>query len=280
MHAKMKYRPDVDGLRAVAVLAVIFYHAGFKFFSGGFVGVDVFFVISGFLITKKIADNIRADEFTFIGFYEKRIRRIFPALFTTIFFALIIGSLIYNAPTFKDLGQSATATTLFASNILFWFESGYFDSPSALKPLLHMWSLSVEEQFYMALPLLLVFLFRFFKKHVRTFLAVIAGLSFIAVTYSLGQDPSAAFYLTHGRIWELLLGSLLALTNVGTIKTSQRNLLSAGGILMILASIVIYSEETLFPGVAAALPVLGSVLIILGGIGGESLVGKVLSTKL
>ena len=279
MHYKMKYRPDIDGLRAVAVLAVLFYHAGFNFSSGGFVGVDVFFVISGFLITKKISENILAKEFTFIGFYERRIRRIFPALFTTILFTLVIGVWLYDAVTYKELGQSATATTLFTSNTFFWNLAGYFDSPSALKPLLHMWSLSVEEQFYFALPLVLVFLFRFFKKHVRTILAVIAGISFIAVTYTIGQDPSAGFFLTQGRVWELLLGSLLALTKVGTINNSQRNLLSAGGILMILTSIVIYSDETMFPGASAALPVIGSAMIIFSGIGGESLISRVLSTK-
>lgn len=275
----MKYRPDIDGLRAVAVLAVLFYHAGFDFFSGGFVGVDVFFVISGFLITKKIADEIAEHKFTLVNFYEKRIRRIFPALFTTIFLTLIIGAWLYDTATFKELGQSATTTTLFVSNIFFWTRSGYFDSPSSLKPLLHMWSLSVEEQFYLGLPLLLVLLFHFFKKQVRLILGLIAGISFIAVVYILGRDSSAAFFLTPGRIWELLAGSLLALSKASDLKSFHRNLLSACGISMILASIVIYSDETLFPGAAAILPVLGSALIIFSGIGGKSWIGKLLSTK-
>ena len=279
MSDKLKYRPDIDGLRAVAVLAVLFYHAGFELFSGGFVGVDVFFVISGFLITKKIAEEILENKFTLISFYEKRIRRIYPALFVVILLTLPVGAWLYDLTTFRELGQSATATTLFVSNIFFWTQSGYFESPSALKPLLHMWSLSVEEQFYLGLPLLLVFLFRFFKKHVRLILALIAGVSFIAVIFTLRRDPSAAFFLTHGRIWELLAGSLLALSNLGTLKSRERNILSASGIILILVSVLFYTEETAFPGAAAILPVLGSALIIAAGIEGESLVRKILSTK-
>jgi len=279
VHNKMTYRPDIDGLRAVAVLAVLFYHAGISGFSGGYVGVDVFFVISGFLITKKISESILANDFTFIGFYERRIRRIFPALFATIFFALGIGYLIYDTPTFQELGQSATATTLFSSNIFFWRQAGYFDGPAALKPLLHMWSLSVEEQFYFGLPLLLVSLHSIFKKNVRSILIGLACLSFLIVSLTLGRDPSAAFYLVQGRIWELLLGSILALSQIGKIKSQHRAFLSVGGILMILASIAAYSDETRFPGAAAALPVFGSGMIILSGIDGESLIGRVLSTK-
>lgn len=275
----MKYRPDIDGLRAIAVLAVLFYHAGFQGFSGGYIGVDVFFVISGYLITKKISDNLQAGRFTFIDFYERRIRRIFPALFSVIFITLLIGAWLFDAETFTDLGQSATATTLFFSNIFFQNQAGYFDSPSTLKPLLHMWSLSVEEQFYLALPLLLVFLNKFFKKKIKMILALIAGLSFIIVAFTINNNPSAAFFLTPGRIWELLTGSLLALISVGQIKTKQREFFSASGILMILVSIMIYSDRTPFPGAAAAVPVLGSALIILAGIAGESLIGKFLGLK-
>jgi len=279
VHDKMKYRPDIDGLRAVAVLAVLFYHAGFDFFSGGYVGVDVFFVISGFLITKKIADEILENKFTLISFYEKRIRRIFPALFTVILLTIPVGAWLYDISTYRELGQSATATTLFLSNIFFWTQSGYFESPSALKPLLHMWSLSVEEQFYLGLPLLLVLLFRFFKKYVRLILTLIAGASFITVIITLGSDPSAAFFLTRGRIWELLFGSLLALSTLGKMESRGRNFLSISGIALILASVLLYSEETAFPGAAAIPPVLGSALIIAAGIQGSSLVGKILSTK-
>ncbi len=279
MHNKMKYRPDIDGLRAVAVLAVLFYHAGFNRFSGGFVGVDVFFVISGFLITKKIAEEILENKFTLSRFYEKRIRRIYPALFTVILLTLAVGAWLYDIATYRELGQSATATTLFLSNIFFWTQSGYFESPSALKPLLHMWSLSVEEQFYLGLPLLLVFSFRYFKKHVRLILVLIAEASFIVAVYTLDQDPSAAFFLTQSRIWELLTGSLLALSNPGKMGPKARNFLSASGMSLILASVLLYSEETAFPGAAAIPPVLGSALIIAAGIQGDSLIQKILRAK-
>ncbi|TCD47105.1 acyltransferase [Chlorobium sp. N1] len=144
----LKYRPDIDGLRAIAVLAVLFFHTGAPRFSGGFVGVDIFLVISGFLITTIILKDIQEETFSIARFYERRIRRIFPALFPVIAFTLLVGAYLFDSIAFKDLGQSITATTLFSSNIFFWREAGYFAAPSLQKPLLHTGSLAVEEQFY------------------------------------------------------------------------------------------------------------------------------------
>jgi len=274
----MKYRPDIDGLRAVAVLSVLFYHAGLNLFSGGFIGVDVFFVISGFLITKKIADEIRANVFSLTRFYERRIRRIFPALFTITIFTLMVGAWLFDAGSYLELGKSANATTLFRSNIHFWTQSGYFEKPSTLKPLLHMWSLSVEEQFYFFLPLLMILLFRFFRKRLIVILTILCGLFFGLNIFVLNQDPSAAFFLAHLRAWELLVGSLIALKSV-RLKPHLYNILSLLGIFMILISVVFYSDETPFPGLAAGVPVIGAALIIYSGIFGNSFIGKILSTK-
>lgn len=236
-------------------------------------------MISGFLITKKIIEGIQAGEFTLVGFYERRVRRIFPALFSTLFATLLLGAVLFDGGAFLKLGKSATFTTLFSSNIFFWTQTGYFDTPSSQNPLLHMWSLSVEEQFYLVLPLLLIVLHRFQRKHIKTTLLAIASLSFAGVAYQLTRDPSGAFYLTPGRIWELLVGSILALSGTGKLDHPFRNLLSAAGVLLILISTVFFSTDTPFPGFAALLPVLGSAFIIYAGSTGKSLVGTFLSTK-
>lgn len=156
----MQYRPDIDGLRAVAVLPVVLFHAGSQTFSGGFVGVDIFFVISGYLIGGIIAEEIRQGRFTILNFYERRIRRLFPALFTVIACSAVVASFVFMPADFRDFGESAAAATLFVANILFWQEAGYFDTPAAVKPLLHAWSLSVEEQFYLVFPLFMIVVHR------------------------------------------------------------------------------------------------------------------------
>ncbi|MBK7451513.1 MAG: acyltransferase [Anaerolineales bacterium] len=209
---KHTYRDDIDGLRAIAVLAVIFYHAGIPFFSGGYVGVDVFFVISGFLITGIIFREIQSGTFSLTRFYERRIRRIYPAVFALIGFVLIAGAFLYGAPDFEKISRSAAANTVFLSNMLFWRESGYFEDPSTLKPLLHTWSLSVEEQFYIFFPIMMVLIARFFKSNFsKTILLLMLG-SFAASVYATYQYTSAAFYFMPLRAWELFLGSLLALS--------------------------------------------------------------------
>jgi peptidoglycan/LPS O-acetylase OafA/YrhL len=206
-----KYRSDIDGLRAIAVLSVIFYHFGVKTFSGGFVGVDVFFVISGFLITRLIMDAAGNGTFTFGSFYLRRARRLLPAMLFTIFVSFVLGAVLFTPTHFERLGGSALHGLLSISNFFFWNESGYFDADSAVKPLLHLWSLSVEEQFYFIWPLSVVLLLKIpFSRIVMPVIFVLLGVASWAFTeWCLDVDPSAAFFLLPSRIVEFCLGAIM-----------------------------------------------------------------------
>jgi peptidoglycan/LPS O-acetylase OafA/YrhL len=266
---KIKYRADIDGLRAVAVLPVVLAHAGIRLFSGGYIGVDVFFVISGYLITTIIAREIEQNEFSILKFYERRIRRIFPALFTILAATCLLSLWLYNSNDLFEFSKSLLAATLFYSNFLFWSQSGYFDAPSFLKPLLHTWSLAVEEQFYIFFPMLLFALYRYGKSQIKNILVLIAALSLalsVYGVYGLDDDGSTAFYLLHMRAWELLFGSIIAL-GIFPVKPAAiaRNLVSLIGLLLIGVPIFYYTNETLFPGLSAIPPVLGTGLIIWAG---------------
>ena len=211
MHTHSTYRADIDGLRAVAVLAVLFYHAGFEVVRGGFVGVDIFFVISGFLITRILLTELtKTGRINFVQFYLRRARRILPALFVVLL-ATTIGAVIISSPTrLQEYGGALTAAVLSVSNILFYFESDYFASDSAFKPLLHTWSLGVEEQFYLLWPVLLLWFGR--KTKLRIWLCGALGvLSLAAAQWLLKQHTAAVFYLLPFRMVELLLGAGLAL---------------------------------------------------------------------
>jgi peptidoglycan/LPS O-acetylase OafA/YrhL len=249
-----------------------------KLFSGGYVGVDVFFVISGFLITTIIVKEIEADEFSIIKFYERRIRRIYPALYVMLLFATVTAFFLYHPQNLTQISKSIMATIGFVSNILFWTESGYFDAPTTLKPLLHTWSLAVEEQFYIVYPLLMGLIMRHARSWLRGILGALALLSFYFSLQVFQQDGSAAFYFMHLRAWELLIGGLLAVrafpTNLGA---PTRHTLSMTGLVMIFGSILIYTKETPFPGASALLPTIGSALVIYSGMDGGSIIGKVLS---
>ncbi|MBK6791392.1 MAG: acyltransferase [Anaerolineales bacterium] len=274
---KHTYRDDIDGLRAIAVLAVIFYHAGVPFFSGGYVGVDVFFVISGFLITGIIFREIQSGTFSLTRFYERRIRRIYPAVFALIGFVLIAGAFLYGAPDFEKISRSAAANTVFLSNMLFWRESGYFEDPSTLKPLLHTWSLSVEEQFYIFFPIMMVLIARFFKSNFSKIILLLMLGSFAASVYATYQYTSAAFYFMPLRAWELFLGSLLALSGDSfRAGIKARNFLSTVGLGLIAGSVTLLTEETAFPGWAASLPVLGAGLVLFGGMEENTFIRKIL----
>jgi peptidoglycan/LPS O-acetylase OafA/YrhL len=276
----LQYRPDIDGLRALAVLAVLFYHTAIPGFSGGFVGVDVFFVISGFLITTIILKDLREERFSIARFYERRVRRIFPALFPVIAFSLIIGAYLFDAKAFEDLGQSIMATTLFSSNILFWRESGYFDAPSLQKPLLHTWSLAVEEQFYIFFPLLLALIHRYLNGRYLQWLVAAFLLSLLASVYGVHHAQSMTFYFVTTRAWELLAGAVLALGVIPVPSSAwRRNLLSMSGLGLIVYSMVFYSEETLFPGAGAIPPVMGAAFIIHSGGQKGGVVGRLLSLR-
>jgi peptidoglycan/LPS O-acetylase OafA/YrhL len=274
----LNYRKDIDGLRAIAVLSVLLNHAGIGLFSGGFIGVDVFFVISGYLITTIIVREIQSNEFSLIRFYERRIRRILPALFVLVAFTTIVCAIMYDAEKFMDFGKSVMATALFVSNINFWKESGYFDAPSQLKPLLHTWSLAVEEQFYIFFPLFMFVLYRYAKKLSSFILVGTAVLSFGLAIYNTYNDQSAAFYLAHLRAWELFVGSMLAVNIIPTgFGKKYTNIIGIVGLAMIAISIFQYTESTKFPGLSALVPVLGAALVLFSGMEGKSLAGRFLS---
>jgi peptidoglycan/LPS O-acetylase OafA/YrhL len=206
----MRYRKEIDGLRAIAVLPVMVFHAGLGFFSGGFVGVDVFFVISGYLITTIIISDLTKGAFTSRNFYERRARRILPALFFVILVTFPFAWKLIPPDELRDYYQSVAAVSVFSSNILFWRESGYFDTAAELKPLLHTWSLAVEERYYFFFPLLVSVTWRFGKWLIMPMLAVAAAISLAIAQWGAINKPIATFYLLPTRSWELMAGSLVA----------------------------------------------------------------------
>jgi peptidoglycan/LPS O-acetylase OafA/YrhL len=276
----IKYRPDIDGLRAVAVLLVLAYHVGIYRLRGGFVGVDVFFVISGFLIGSIILEDLSADRFSLVGFYERRIRRIFPALVVLLFFVSLLAYKFFLPTEFIAFGKSLLAATFSVSNVLFLQQSSYFDTPASMKPLLHTWSLAVEEQFYLFLPLFLMGLKKLSAHRRKILVITVALASFVVSAVGAFLNKEATFYLAHTRAWELLLGTLLAMDAFPSISnTVFRNFASFVGIALILAAGLFFTTATPFPGATALLPCGGAALIIATGKSGPSLVGRALSTK-
>jgi peptidoglycan/LPS O-acetylase OafA/YrhL len=258
----MHYRREIDGLRAVAVLPVILFHAGFSLFSGGFVGVDVFFVISGYLITSILIAELEQGNFSITGFYERRARRILPALFVVMLACLPFAYLWMQPSQLKDFAQSLVAVVFFSSNILFWFEDGYFSGAAELKPLLHTWSLAVEEQYYLLFPIVLLALWRFGRQRVFWSVVAVSVLSLVMAEWGWRNGTSANFYLAPTRAWELLAGSICAFMTVGKAPRSS-NALSAIGLVMLIIAIFAYNENTPFPSVYALVPVVGTALILL-----------------
>ena len=276
----LKYRPDIDGLRAIAVLAVVLYHYGIGALPGGFVGVDIFFVISGYLITGIIQKEIERGVFTFSGFYERRIRRIFPALFAMLLATLFVGAWVLLPSDLVRLGNGTLATLLFASNVLFWRQSGYFDTGSEYNPLLHTWSLAVEEQFYIGLPILLILLHRYAKGWLKPTLVVCTIVSFELCVWIQGLRPSATFFLSPFRAWELLLGGWLAVGVVPAIQGARMRLVvSAVALLLLLCSLWWIKAGPAFPGWQAALPVLATAALLHAGAHGSSAVQRLLSLR-
>ena len=205
----MKYRREIDGLRAFAVVPVILFHAGFKIFSGGFVGVDVFFVISGYLITSILLAELETGKLSLAHFYERRARRILPALFLVMFTCLLFSWFWLLPPNFKSFSQSLVAVSLFASNFLFWRTNGYFEAFAEFKPLLHTWSLAVEEQYYVLFPLFLMLCWRLGKRRLALLLVAVTCLSLFAAQWATAKNPAFAFYLLPTRGWEILIGALI-----------------------------------------------------------------------
>ena len=207
----MKYRPEIDGLRALAVFPVIFFHAGFEIFDGGFVGVDIFFVISGYLITSILIQDLDNKRFSIINFYERRARRILPALYFVIFIISISSTILMSPQQLKDYGQSLISSVFFISNIYFFLKTDYWAQSSEFLPLLHTWSLAVEEQFYILFPLFLFVVWRFAISKVFWVILIIAMMSLLLSELLWRQNSNANFYLTLTRIWELFVGSIVAL---------------------------------------------------------------------
>ena len=280
----MKYRSEIDGLRAVAVVPVILFHAGFEVFRGGFAGVDIFFVISGYLITSIIMSEMEKGKFSILTFYERRARRILPALFFMLFSCLPFAWMWLNPEDMKDFGQSLIAVSTFLSNILFWRETGYFATAAELKPLLHTWSLAVEEQYYIFFPLLLMATWRFGVRWVVGIIVVLFFISLALGHWSAEHHPSTAFFWLHTRAWELFVGVFAAFYLKHMVRFNEglnpkvHQALSAVGLALVAYSIFVFDKNTAFPGLPALVPTVGTFLIIVFANKG-TLVNGMLSMK-
>lgn len=279
----MTYRPEVDGIRTVAVLAVLFFHADFQGFTGGFVGVDVFFVISGYLITSVILREVSVNKFTFKNFYEKRIRRIFPALFFISFCCIPFALFLMTPLDLKYFFQSLFSSTIFGSNVLFWLHSGdYFDTASIWKPLHHTWSLAVEEQFYFFHPIFILLVSKYSKRFQKSIILIGIILSISFSLYFIEIDPQGNFYLLPFRTWELYAGAILAYLNFDRIKSYFSNhlcdLFSIIGLILIFYSVATFDSLTPHPSLLTIFPVLGAVLIIVFS-GKNGISGRILTNK-
>ncbi|WP_417797711.1 acyltransferase family protein [Terasakiella pusilla] len=276
----IKYRRDIDGLRALAVLPVVFFHAGIDVFSGGFVGVDIFFVISGFLITSILIKDIQAGTFSLKNFYERRARRILPALFLVCFLSFAAGAWLLLPFDFNDFSQSLLATLGFASNIHFYGDIGYFAGPADFKPLLHTWSLAVEEQFYIFFPLILIALYKFCPRALKGAVVVLLVISLSLNLWGIEHNAKLTFYFLHTRAWELLFGAILALGLLPSLPSrSLRQVTSLIGLGLILYATFTFTHQTLFPGYAAIIPALGALLLIWSNDKQDTIIAAILSWR-
>ena len=273
---KPSYRADIDGLRALAVLAVIAFHAFPEWVSGGFIGVDVFFVISGFLITTLIQDSLQQQSFSFRAFYASRVRRLFPSLVIVLLACQVFGWFALLANEYKALGKHIAASTAFIPNFIFWSESGYFDYAADAKPLLQLWSLGIEEQFYLFWPIVIWLGLKYRVSVFKVGVAIFLG-SLVLNLMMIEEAPSAAFFSPLTRMWELLSGCLLAYlvsskppafeafnAKLGSIKLI-RHAISLLGLVLLLLGAILFDQDMLYPGVWALVPVLGTCFIIFTG---------------
>jgi peptidoglycan/LPS O-acetylase OafA/YrhL len=272
------YRPEVDGLRAISVMAVILFHANFGC-PGGFVGVDVFFVISGFLITSLILNDVEKNAFSLKDFWIRRIRRIVPAASIMVLLTLIAGYFLLLPEDLIGLGKSAIAQSFMGSNFYFWSNGGYFARNSETEPLLHTWSLAVEEQFYLVFPLLILLLSRTGPRRLGAAMWGIAAVSMAISVYGVYRSPSATFYLLPTRAWEMLAGSLVALQRQSSRPKYVAEMMAWVGLMAIGLAIGQMSRETVFPGAAALIPVAGAALFIWGNTGQSTSIGRLLSIR-
>ena len=267
----LTYRKDIDGLRALAVLFVVIFHAFPHALSGGFIGVDIFFVISGYLITSIIIDNLQNSSFSFSNFYARRTRRLAPALILVLVFSLVIGLLFLQNDEFKQLTKHTLGGVTFTSNVIFWNEAGYFDNSAETKPLLHLWSLAIEEQFYLIWPISLFIIFNF-KRLNLIFLTYFALTIFFFISLILSySQPISAFFGLQSRFWEFLVGAALSFSTLKSdVQTKVKNIKSQNiksllGCFFILLGLVLITNKSLFPGWLVVLPVIGTALIISAG---------------
>ena len=290
--SKIPYRREIDGLRAIAVVPIVLFHAGFRMFSGGFVGVDVFFVISGYLITSILLAEMQEGSFTLTRFYARRARRLLPALLVVLLVCIPFAWLWLLPEDLKGFSQSLVSVFVFSSNILFWKTSGgYFDPDADLKPLIHTWSLAVEEQYYILFPLFILLTWRLPRRRVVVSLVVIAVASLALADWASLAKPAAAFFLLPTRAWELLLGALIAFgferalragltATFGPAKfVAIEQALGALGLAMIAYAIFAFDEDTPFPGRFALVPTVGAALVITFATA-RTLVGRILGGKL
>ena len=274
----MQYRAEIDGLRALAVIPVVLFHAGIVGFGGGFVGVDIFFVISGYLITSIILSDQQKERFTLAGFYERRARRILPALMLVVLLSTIAAWYLLLPTELVDYGKSVASVGVFASNILFWTQSNYFAQTSEFIPLLHTWSLAVEEQFYLIFPVFMIWTVASTKSKRLITLVVVGLVSLIFCEWAWRNAPEANFFLAPSRVWELLVGVFCAfyLQQPRLHSSLIKQLGSLAGFLMLIYSIGFYDKTIPFPSLYALVPVLGTALIILFT-DKDTLVGRLLS---
>lgn len=273
--SEVRYRADIDGLRALAVIPVVLFHAGLPWITGGFVGVDVFFVISGFLITSILAREITEKKYSIVNFYRRRALRIFPALTAMALAVFIVAYFILTPAEYVELAKSGLAVAVFGSNFYFWKSISYFQSAHAFQPLLHTWSLAIEEQYYLFFPILLR-LVSFRRKMIVASLWLVLLTSLALAVLLVPTKPSMAFYLLPTRAWELMLGGLVAIG--GLPKASNARSASIGsalGIVLILCAVITYTRDTPFPGLSALPPTIGTALVIWSG--GRGIVATLLS---
>lgn len=277
----MKFRPDIEGLRALAIVPVVAFHAEPSLLPGGFVGVDVFFVISGYLITAGLMERLAAGRYSVASFYAARVRRIFPALFAMLAVATPFAVWLLSSTGLQEFGRTLHATALFFSN-MHLKRTGYFEPASELNPLLHTWSLAVEEQYYIVFPLLLALLYRHWRRGIAPVLAAVGLISFAVSTWWLRSDPGFVFFTAASRTFELMIGSLLAIgcgarAPMPAVPRAVREGLAALGLAGIVAACTLFDADIPFPGPAALLPCLGAALLIWTGAQGETLTGRGLS---
>lgn len=273
----MNYRPEINGLRAVAVIPVIFFHAGFNIFNGGFVGVDIFFVISGYLITALIIEEIDRKSFNIIIFYARRARRIIPSLFFVMGICIPFAYFLMFPNQMENFSKGLISATLFVSNIYYWRKNGYFDPVSEEQPLLHTWSLAVEAQYYLFFPIFFLCALLLGKNKSFWLIIFLIAVSLLLSEWGWRNRPSANFYLGPTRIWEFLVGSLAALKLENTV-VKKNSIFATLGLFLIIASILLYGEEIPFPSVYTVVPVLGSYLFIVYS-GDDTIVGGFLGHK-